>query len=299
MTASVAQPGTPPAEIPIDADQVRRLLTAQHPDLAGLPLVQAASGWDNVMFRLGDALAVRLPRRLVGVRLLETEQTWLPRVAPGLPLAAPIPLRLGAPGKDFPWPWSIIPWLEGETADLALPDSAQGEVVGRFFRALHVPAPKDAPRSAHRGVPLGARQDSFAAQLQNLSGKTDLITPAVLELWRAGVAAPMDVGPTWLHGDPHPRNVLVRDGAITAFIDWGDMCQGDRASDLAAIWMLLPDRTARAAAMDLCGASDATWARARGWAVWYGAILLSTGLANDPRMTPIAERIFARLDEGP
>jgi aminoglycoside phosphotransferase (APT) family kinase protein len=235
----------------------------------------------------------------VGVKLLETEQRWLPQVARRLPLPTPTPLRIGAPGDDFPWPWSIIPWLEGETADLALPDAAQGEAVGGFFRALHVPAPDEAPRSAHRGVPLIARQDSFAAQLDNLSGKTDLITPAVLEIWRAGVTAPVDVGPTWLHGDPHPRNVLVRDRRITAFIDWGDMCQGDRASDLAAVWMLLPDRAARAAAMALCEASEATWARARGWAVWYGAILLSTGLANDPRMTTIAERIFARLDEGP
>lgn len=299
MTAPVPKPGTPPAEVTVDADLVRRLLAAQHPDLAALPLTEAASGWDNLMFRLGDDLAVRLPRRQVAAPLLATEQAWLPRIAASLPLATPTPLRIGGPGQGFPWPWSVIPWLEGDTADRALPDAAQGAVLGGFFRALHVPAPADAPRNPYRGVPLAARADSFQARLDDLAGKTDLITEAMLELWRAGAATPVDVGPTWLHGDPHPRNVLVRDGRITAFIDWGDMAQGDRASDLAAIWMLLPDRAARDEAISLCEASEATWIRARGWAVWYGAILLSTGLANDPRMTTIAERIFARLGEGP
>jgi aminoglycoside phosphotransferase (APT) family kinase protein len=299
MTAPLLEPGTPPAEVAIGADLVRRLLAAQHPGLAVLPLVEAAAGWDNVTFRLGDELAVRLPRRQVAAPLIETEQIWLPRVAAALPLAAPIPLRIGAPGEGFPWSWSVIPWLAGETADRDLPDARQGAVLGGFFRALHVPAPADAPRNAFRGVPLVTREDYFQARLDYLAGKTALITPRVMALWRTALAAPIDVAPTWLHGDPHPHNVLVRDGRITAFLDWGDMAQGDRASDLAAIWMLLPDRDARAEAMALCEASDATWARARGWAIWYGVTLLATGLANDPRMGTIAERIFARLDDGP
>lgn len=299
MTAPGPKPGTPPAEIEVDADLVRRLLAAQHPDLADLPLIEAASGWDNVMFRLGDDLAVRLPRRQVGAALIETEQRWLPYLEPRLPLLIPIPLRTGAPDKIYPWSWSVIRWLDGETADRTLPDENQGAVLGGFFQALHLPAPADAPRNPNRGVPLAAREESFNTCLKDLTGKTDLITEEMMALWRTALAAPQDAAPTWLHGDPHPRNVLVQNGRITAFIDWGDMAQGDRASDLAAVWMLLPDRTARDEAMALCDASEATWARARGWAVWYGAILLSTGLANDPRMTTIAERIFTRLGEGP
>jgi aminoglycoside phosphotransferase (APT) family kinase protein len=299
MTGPTPHPGTPPAEIVVDAELVRGLLAAQHPDLADLPLTEAASGWDNVMFRLGDDLAVRLPRRQVGARLIQTEQRWLPQLAARLPLATPTPLRIGAPDDRYPWPWSITPWLEGDTADLVLPDAGQGVVLGGFFRTLHIPAPADAPRNPYRGVPLAVREESFNALLADLAGKTGLITSDMLDLWRAALCTPMDGETTWLHGDPHPRNVLVQDGRITAFIDWGDMAQGDRASDLAAVWMLLPDRTARVEAMALCDASEATWTRARGWAVWYGAMLLSTGLANDPRMATIAERIFARLGEGP
>ena len=299
MTGPTLHPGTPPAEIAVDAELVRGLLAAQHPDLAALPLTEAASGWDNVMFRLGDDLAVRLPRRRVGARLIQTEQRWLPQLAAHLPLATPTPLRIGAPDDSYPWPWSITPWLEGDTADLALPDAGQGAVLGRFFRALHIPAPAEAPRNPYRGAPLATREESFNTLLADLAGKTGLITGDMLDLWRAALSTPVDGEPTWLHGDPHPRNVLVQDGRITAFIDWGDMAQGDRASDLAAVWMLLPERTARDEAMALCDASEATWTRARGWAVWYGAMLLSTGLANDPRMATIAERTFVRLGEGP
>src|SRR5690606_4628874 len=68
----------PPAEIDIDEARVRRLLEEQHRDLAGEPLEPAASGWDNARFRLGDALAVRLPRRASAVPFLEREQRWLP-----------------------------------------------------------------------------------------------------------------------------------------------------------------------------------------------------------------------------
>jgi hypothetical protein len=44
----------PAAELEITADLVRRLLAAQQPDLAGLPVEPLANGWDNTLFRLGD-----------------------------------------------------------------------------------------------------------------------------------------------------------------------------------------------------------------------------------------------------
>jgi hypothetical protein len=41
---------------------VRALLKDQHPDLADLELRDVNGGWDNQQWRLGDELAVRLPR---------------------------------------------------------------------------------------------------------------------------------------------------------------------------------------------------------------------------------------------
>lgn len=48
--------------------------------------------------------------------------------------------------------------------------------------------------------------------------------------------------PVWLHGDLHPAHVVVSDGALAGVIDFGDMCAGDPAVDLAAARVLGPTR---------------------------------------------------------
>lgn len=295
-----AQAGTPAAEIDVDADLVRALLVDQHPDLANQSLIAAASGWDNIMFRLGETLAVRMPRRKMGGAFIESEQRWLPDLAPRLPLPVPAPVRLGAPGRGYPWRWSILPWMEGEAADLGEPRADQGAVLGGFFRALHVAPPADAPVNPHRGGPLADRAVVLAERFARLAARTSALTPAVMALWDEALAAPIDVPPTWLHGDPHARNVLTSGGRFSAVIDWGDMAAGDRATDLSAIWMLLPDRAARAAALEAYGpVSEATLARAKGWAVMFGVILTDIGLHDDPRMGVMGARTLARLEAGP
>ena len=90
----------PAAEVAVTTELVRRLLRAQHPDLAGLPVEPLANGWDNTLFRLGDGLVVRLPRRTLGANILVNEQRWLPVLAPRLPLAVPVPVRIGTPALD-------------------------------------------------------------------------------------------------------------------------------------------------------------------------------------------------------
>lgn len=293
-------PGTPSAEVEIDTDLVHALLAEQHPDLADLPIRLVETGWDNVMLRLGDELAIRLPRRAVAATLIEHEQRWLPGLAPRLPLPVPVPLRVGLPGAGYPWRWSVLPWLKGTAADLALPNADQGPVLAEFLRALHTPAPPDAPPNPFRGVPLHQRLPIIAERLERVARLTDCITPGVRQIWEQALAAPIDVAPTWLHGDLHSRNVLVEDGALSAVIDWGDMTRGDRATDLAAIWTLLPEATSRAAAIEAYGpASQATWQRARGWAVAFGVMLLDSGLVNDARLAAAGEASLRRVAEGP
>ena len=77
--------GTPPAEVRVDKARVRALLRDQHPDLAERSLEVAESGFDNAMFRLGEDLAVRLPRREIAGPLIVHEQKWLPELAARLP----------------------------------------------------------------------------------------------------------------------------------------------------------------------------------------------------------------------
>jgi aminoglycoside phosphotransferase (APT) family kinase protein len=292
--------GIPRAEITFDESRVRGLLRAQHPDLADLTLTELPSGWDNTMFRLGEDLAIRLPRREAFAALILNEQRWLPQLAPQLPIKAPVPIRVGKPNAWYPWNWSIVPWIDGSTADIDAPGADQAEIFAEFLETLHRPAPADAPRNPYRGVPLQQREPGFRDRMTKLRGRSGAIDTPILALWADALAAPTSDTATWIHGDLHPRNVLCRNGRITGIIDWGDVAQGDRASDLAAIWMLLPEFEMRHRVMAACATvSKDAWARARGWAVLYAAIFLDASLESDPGMTAIAERTLERLRQGP
>src|SRR5438034_5985255 len=136
----------------MDDELVRGLLKEQHPDLAELPLRRVAGGWDNAMWRLGDELALRLPRTDRAPQLLRKEYRWLPDLAPRLPLPVPTPQRIGEPTDRFPHTWLVTTWVDGEPADRTPISSEQAaETLAAFLRALHVEAPEDAPVSADRG----------------------------------------------------------------------------------------------------------------------------------------------------
>lgn len=289
--------GSPAAEVDITEPLIREMLHAQHPDLAGLPIEFAGEGWDNVMVRLGEDLVLRLPRRAIADQLLRNEQRWLPGLAPHLPLPIPAPLRTGVPGQGYPFVWSVLPWLEGETADLAPPDASEAPVLAAFLKAVHRPAPEDAPQNCNRGCPLSVKQEDTERRMALLKAETDAITPAVERAWAEGLAAPNDLPRGWVAGDVHARNVLVRNGKLAAFIDWGDICAGDPASDLASVWGLLEDAAARRVAIEAYGMSEATLARARGWAVFYGVILLETGRRDHPAHAKMGADTLRRLTE--
>lgn len=288
--------GTPASEIEIDASLVHALLAAQHPDLAHLPLHPVDAGWDNAMFRLGDQLCIRLPRRKIAATLIEHEQTWLPQL-PTLPISIPIPCRLGHPGQGYPWKWSILPWLAGVTAAQQEPKHDQAQRFAAFLRSLHVPAPPNAPSNPFRGVPLHQRAISVEERMQRLEQKTNLITPVMKHRWNQALDAPVDVEATWIHGDLHPCNVLVEKGIITGIIDWGDITAGDCATDLAAIWMLFSDPQVRQQIRVEYNASESTLQRARGWAVFFGVVLLDTGLVDNSRYAVIGARTLRRIAE--
>ncbi|MEV5826915.1 aminoglycoside phosphotransferase family protein [Spirillospora sp. NPDC052242] len=261
------------SEIEITAGLVRDLLRDQHPDLADRPVRLGARGWDNQLWRLGDDLAVRLPWATGSAdALLRKEHTWLPVLAPGLPLPVPVPQRLGEPSARFPRPWIVTTWLPGTPADRAPVTRAaeSASALAAFLTALHRPAPEGAPAGRNRGGPPAEHADGFAEQLAAVADLGLVADPdAVREVWEDAAAAPGWAGPaTWLHGDLHPANVLTADGALCGVIDFGDLCAGDPACDLAAAWTLLPD-----GAIDRFHAAyrpvpdAATLRRARGWAV--------------------------------
>ncbi len=124
----------------IDVDRVRRLIEAQFPQYAALPLEAVQpGGWDNRTFRLGQELSVRLPSAARYAPQVEKEHRWLPRLASTLPLPIPIPLAVGKPAEGYPWHWSIYRWLEGQPATagrIADPTAFAGSIAS-FLTALH------------------------------------------------------------------------------------------------------------------------------------------------------------------
>jgi aminoglycoside phosphotransferase (APT) family kinase protein len=297
MTHEAARTAEPSSDFEVTPQLARALLRDQHPDLADRPIELAENGWDNAMLRLGDDLALRMPRRAVAAQLVVNEQAWLPVVAAGLPLPAPIPVRIGKPALGYPYPWSITPWFDGVPSDLAPPAADQGEVLARFLGALHRPAPADAPSNPYRGVPLQERAEAFEGRIAACERIHGALSPALWRTWEIALAAPIDLPRSWFHGDLHGRNVLVRGGRFAAVIDWGDIAAGDPTCDLAAVWMLLPQVGARRSAMAVYSASEATWARARGWAALMAVMLLS--ITDNPRMPAMGRGIVERLEAGP
>jgi aminoglycoside phosphotransferase (APT) family kinase protein len=288
----------PAAEVVVSTETVRGLLKAQHPDLSDLPLQETAAGWDNFTFRLGEGMSVRLPRRLASVAMLEHEQHWLRTIAPQLPIPVPEPLRIGKPGAQYPWPWSIVPWLSGEPADLTPLNADQAKPLARFLWALHVAAPPDAPKNPSRGVPLQQRAVPVEECMHRLAQKTSLVNPTVTKVWESALQAPPAELATWFHGDLHPQNVLVEDGKLVGVIDWADIAAGDPATDLGCIWMLLPTVAARESAIAEYGdVPPATWSRALGWAINLATLLLE--LVDNPRHAKIGELTLQRILEGP
>jgi aminoglycoside phosphotransferase (APT) family kinase protein len=289
---------TPISELKIDTAFVRSLLQEQHPDLIHLPIHFLGAGLDNMMFRLGDQLSVRLPQRKAAVKLIKNEQTWLPLLADRLTIPVPTPVRLGKPAKNYPWRWSILPWLAGVTADREKPHLNQAKRFASFLRSLHIPAPFYAPLNPVRAILLNQRTVFFEQRIQRLERKTNLITQKIKDIWYEALNTPIDVQPKWLHGDLHPDNILVKNGAITGIIDWERISSGDIATDLCSIWMLFYDQNARQQAItEYANISDATLLRAKGRAISYGIVLLDKGLIHDSKLAVVGERILRCVSE--
>lgn len=287
-------------ELDIDAALVRRLLAAQFPQWASLPLTPVSSGGtENAIYRLGDDLSVRLARRESPQEQLDKEFQWLPRFAPHLPLAIPVPLVKGAPGEGYPMAWSVNRWLAGENAinaPLADPMQAASDMAG-FLTALRQIDTTGGPLSGEhnfgRGVALAERDADVRECIATLADEID--TDAATASWDVALQAPVwNAPPVWIHGDLLPGNLLVTDGRLSGVIDFGGLGVGDPACDLLVAWGLLP-RDAREHFRAALRVDDASWARGSGWALSVGLIALPYYRETNPILTSIARRLIAEV----
>lgn len=282
-------------EVDTDVSLVGRLLTAQFPQWANLFVAPVHSaGADNAIYRVGSDRAVRLPRIQSATGQVDKEYQWLPRLAPHLPLAIPVPLAKGLAGEGYPWQWSVYRWLEGETATserIAGPGQAARDLA-QFVAALQridpVGGPPPGIHNSFRSVPLSTRDPETHAAIASLDGMLD--TGAVTAAWDAALQAPAWHGPpVWIHGDLSPGNLLVEQGRISAVIDFGCLGVGDPACDLQVAWNLLPAQT-RDVFRAALAVDDTTWARGRSRVLSVGLIALPYYQNTYPVLTDISRR---------
>jgi aminoglycoside phosphotransferase (APT) family kinase protein len=282
--------------VKIDVTLARRLVAGQFPKWADLPIAPVApGGWDNRTFRLGKRLLVRLPSAEHYAPQVEKEQRWLPSLAPRLPLAIPLPAAMGVPGEGYPWPWSVYEWLEGAPAEpsrIADPVRFAADLAG-FLKALHAIDPRDGPlfgaHSFQRGGPPAVYDGETRRAIAALDGLID--AGAVTAVWEAALAATWTGPPVWVHGDFAAGNLLVRDGALTAVIDFGCCAVGDPACDLAIAWTFL-EGEAREAFRDGLPLDAGAWARGRGWTLWKALIVMAGLPGANPRDADASRRII-------
>ncbi len=288
-------------EVATSVALARRLVARQFPRWAGLPLAPVPSaGTDNAIYRLGDALAVRLPRIDWAIGQAEKEQRWLPRLSPWLPLRLPEVVALGAPDLGYPWPWAVYRWLEGENATAAGVDQPLAAVdMAHFLRALQRIDPTGGPLAVDhglRGAPLAGRDAAVRQALAALADEID--TAAATAVWEEALrAAVWDGAPVWFHGDLLPGNVLVSGGRPSAVIDWSGAGVGDPACDLLIAWSLFSGQS-RAAFRAALGVDEATWARGRGQALAQAAIFIPYYRHTNPVGVASARRALAAVLAG-
>ncbi|MBE2202081.1 MAG: aminoglycoside phosphotransferase family protein [Anaerolinea sp.] len=286
-------------EVVTDAQLVRRLLAAQFPQWASLPLTPVPSaGTDNALYRLGSGMVVRLPRIDWAVGQAEKERRWLPRLAPHLPLTIPEQLAMGKPDAGYPWPWSIYRWLPGASATLErlnAPCQAAGQIA-RFVTALWQVDTTDGPPAAEhnwRGAPLALRDEPTRKAIAALAGVID--AGKATAVWEAALEAPAwEREPVWFHGDLLSGNVLVEQGRPSAVIDFGGLAVGDPACDLMIAWSLFSGASREVLRAETA-VDEATWLRGRGCALSQAVIFIPYYWHTNPIGVKNAQRMLDEL----
>jgi aminoglycoside phosphotransferase (APT) family kinase protein len=230
------------------------------------------------VFRLGEDLAVRLPRHRDSVRSLQSEIRWVGLLGKRWTFPTQRIVHVGRPGAGYPWCWAVTSWLPGELAADRPLEAAAAPALGRALAEIHQPAPGDAPFNCEQSIRLAAREPvlrQVLPQLPAVGASRGLVVEldAAAAVWHQALAMPDEAPRVWIHADLHPFNVISRRGQFGGIIDWSDISGGDPAVDLGFLQLLLP-AAAMATAFDSYGGVDpATAARARAIALVKAATL--------------------------
>ncbi|RED66353.1 aminoglycoside phosphotransferase (APT) family kinase protein [Cohnella lupini] len=260
----------------MNADLVRRLIDSQFPqwkDLAIKPVDK--SGHDNRTFRLGSDMTVRLPSHERYASAVEKELLWLPVFKPLLSLPIPAPVAQGEPTDEYPLPWSINRWIEGDTvthANIRDLNEFANDLAGFLKELEAIDASQGIPagiQNFHRGGNLAVYDYETRSAIESLTGQFDQML--LTEIWELSLATTYQSAPLWLHGDVAVGNLLVKNGRLCGVIDFGTMGVGDPSSDLVMAWNFLDD-VSREIFLSRMNFDEGTVNRGRGWALWKALI---------------------------
>ncbi len=282
-------------EFDIDEPLVRRLVDDQFPQWKELALKPVSSlGTDNALFRLGEAMVVRLPKINWAKSDVEKEYQFLPLLAPLLPFKVPVPIGKGEQVAEYQSSWSIYPWLNGTNpivGSISHPDVLATDLAN-FITVLHSIDTSNGP-IAGRGIPLRERDTSTRAAINELGRMID--KPLVELVWQSALDAPIwEMPPVWIHGDLSPGNLLLVDDRLNGVIDFGALGIGDPACDLIVAWNLLPTGV-RNIFRSALNVDDATWARGRGWALSIALIQLPYYQQRNPTLAASAQYVINEI----
>lgn len=274
-------------EVETSVSLAKSLVNSQFPQWADLPIKEIEStGTDHAIYRLGDTMAIRLPRVHWATDQAAMEHEWLHKIAPYLPLAIPEQLAQGVPDKGYPYTWSIYRWLEGENAitmkftDLSQAASSLADFIVALQQINTKGGPLATQHKSRRGLSLAVRDTDVRKAIVALGDKIDSV--AVTSAWEKALAVPeWGRAPAWFHGDLLPGNILINQGKPSAIIDWSNLAIGDPACDLMIAWRLFSGES-REAFRKTLAVDDATWARGQGHALAQALIFIPYYIETNP-----------------
>lgn len=263
-----------PNPVHITADLAHKLIAEQFPEYAHLPIVSVKKqGHDNRTYRLGSNMLIRMPTADSYALKVPIEQEILPQLASYLTVRIPAPIRMGAATHDYPYPFSIYKWLEGTSINLLVLDNVYLEKlafdIANFLKELQsidcVDGPTPGQHNWWRGDHASVYDKGAREQILKLSNTID--ANKAINIWEQASKTKWNKPPVWIHGDFYVGNMLIKDGKLSAIIDFGGMGLGDPACDLVIAWAYLEGKAREIFIQEMALDND-TWLRAKAWALW-------------------------------
>jgi len=281
----------------INVKLVKQLINEQFPIWSHLEIKPVElSGNDNRTFHLGDHMSVRLPSAECYVPQVEKEHKWLPILANKLSLPISKPLAKGSPSNAYPWPWTINEWIDGESLNKEnISDLSQFAIdLGGFLKEFQSIDANGGPIAGKHNFFRGGNLAVYDQETRDSIEQTKEIfnKDFLTEIWETALSSKWEYEPVWVHGDIAPGNLLVKNGALCAVIDFGILGVGDPSCDAVMAWTFF-DNDSRKVFKNSLNFDENTWNRARGWALWKALITFN---ANKDIDTPIREESYKTIN---